>query len=129
MHYSRFTMHPVCNTLPASDYHAVKEFILSGLVNGLAVGSIYALIALGFALLYKSTKILNLAHGELVLFGGYLAIALAHAVPFPVAVVLTLLAAAVLGFTGERVVMRAVFGPPLRAREIVLPGPGDGDRG
>src|SRR5207247_1338645 len=91
----------------------MSEFLLSGLLNGLAVGSIYALIALGFALLYKSTKILNLAHGELVLFGGYLAIALAHAVPFPVAVVLTLLAAAVLGFTVERVIMRALFGEPL----------------
>ena len=42
-------------------------FVLEGVVIGLAVGSIYALIALGFALLYKSTKILNLAHGELVL--------------------------------------------------------------
>ncbi len=50
------------------------QFLLEGTVIGLAVGSIYALIALGFVLLYKSTKILNLAHGELVLFGGYLAI-------------------------------------------------------
>src|SRR5438552_12451038 len=91
----------------------MSEFLLSGLLNGLAVGSIYALIALGFALLYKSTKILNLAHGELVLFGGYLAIALTRAVPFPVAVVLTLLAAAVLGFTVERVIMRPLFGQPL----------------
>src|SRR2546428_1243804 len=119
MHYSRFTMHPVCNTLPASDYHAVKEFILSGLVNGLAVGSIYALIALGFALLYKSTKILNLAHGELVLFGGYLAIALTQFVPFALAVVLTLLAAALLGFTVERVIMRPLFGQPLLSVIIV----------
>src|SRR5438876_7863105 len=60
----------------------MSEFLLSGLLNGLAVGSIYALIALGFALLYKSTKILNLAHGELVLFGGYLAIALTRG-PLP----------------------------------------------
>jgi len=97
----------------------MSEFLLSGLLNGLAVGSIYALIALGFALLYKSTKILNLAHGELVLFGGYLAIALAHAVPFPVAVVLTLLAAAVLGFTVERVIMRPLFGQPLLSVIIV----------
>ena len=77
------------------------------------------MIALGFALLYKSTKILNLAHGELVLFGGYLAIALTRAVPFPVAVVLTLLAAAVLGFTVERVIMRPLFGQPLLSVIIV----------
>src|SRR6266571_4154190 len=96
----------------------MSEFLLSGLLNGLAVGSIYALIALGFALLYKSTKILNLAHGELVLFGGYLAIALAHAVPFPVAVVLTLLAAAVLGFTVERGIMRAPANDQLTASTL-----------
>ncbi len=95
------------------------EFVLGGLVTGLAVGSIYALIALGFALLYKSTKILNLAHGELVLFGGYLAIALTHILPFPLAVVLTLLAAALLGFAVERAIMRPLFGQPLLSVIIV----------
>src|SRR2546430_4689963 len=97
----------------------MSEFLLSGLLNGLAVGSIYALIALGFALLYKSTKVLNLAHGELVLFGGYLAIALTQFVPFALAVVLTLLAAALLGFTVERVIMRPLFGQPLLSVIIV----------
>jgi len=97
----------------------VREFLLSGLANGLAVGSIYALIALGFALLYKSTKILNLAHGELVLFGGYLAIALARVLPFPLAVFLTLVAAGLLGFAVERAVMRPLFGQPLLSVIIV----------
>ncbi|HEV8354937.1 MAG TPA: branched-chain amino acid ABC transporter permease [bacterium] len=97
----------------------MTELVLGGLINGLAVGSIYALIALGFALLYKSTKILNLAHGELVLFGGYLAIALAGVVPFPLAVLLTLLAAAAMGFLIERVIMRPLFGQPLLSVIIV----------
>ncbi|MDQ7843276.1 MAG: branched-chain amino acid ABC transporter permease [Armatimonadota bacterium] len=95
------------------------EFFLGGLINGLAVGSIYALIALGFALLYKSTKILNLAHGELVLFGGYLAIALSHVLPFPAAVFVTLLAAGILGFAIERAIMRPLFGQPLLSVIIV----------
>lgn len=95
------------------------EFLLSGLVNGLAVGSIYALIALGFALLYKSTKILNLAHGELVLLGGYVAIALTQVVPFPIAVVLTLGLAALLGFGIERAIMRPLFGQPVLSLIIV----------
>ncbi len=95
------------------------EFVVGGVVTGLAVGSIYALIALGFALLYKSTKILNLAHGELVLFGGYLAIALTHVLPFPLAVLLTLSAAAVLGFAVERAIMRPLFGQPLLSVIIV----------
>ena len=97
----------------------MSEFLAGGLVNGLAVGSIYALIALGFALLYKSTKILNLAHGELVLFGGYLAIALSRVLPFPVAVFLTLVAAGLLGFAVERVIMRPLFGQSLLSVIIV----------
>jgi len=97
----------------------VREFLLGGLVNGVAVGSIYALIALGFALLYKSTRILNLAHGELVLLGGYVAIALTQVVPFALAIILTLLAAALLGFAIERVIMRPLFGQPLLSVIIV----------
>lgn len=97
----------------------MREFLVGGLVNGVAVGSIYALIALGFALLYKSTKILNLAHGELVLLGGYVAIALTQRVPFPLAIVLTLLTAAALGFAVERFIMRPLFGQPLLTVIIV----------
>jgi branched-chain amino acid transport system permease protein len=101
------------------------HFLLEGLVIGIAVGSIYALIALGFALLYKSTKILNLAHGEMVLFGGYLAIALTRILPLPVvwafvlAVTLTLAAAAVLGFVIERGIMRPLYGQSLLSIIIV----------
>jgi len=100
-------------------------FILEGTAVGLAVGSIYALIALGFALVYKSTKILNLAHGELVLFGGYLAIALTRSLALPLwpafllAVGATLLAAAVLGAAVERMIMRPLFGQPLLSVIIV----------
>jgi len=97
----------------------MTEIILGGVITGLAVGSIYALIALGFALLYKSTRILNLAHGELVLFGGYLAIALTHVLPFPVAVVLTMIVAALVGFGIERAMMRPLFGQPLLSVIIV----------
>ncbi len=101
------------------------EFILEGTVIGLAVGSIYALIALGFALLYKSTKILNLAHGELVLFGGYLAIALTRALHLPLALAFvlgvagTLVGAAALGFAVERGIMRPLFGQSLLSVIIV----------
>jgi len=101
------------------------QFALEGLVIGLGVGSIYALIALGFALLYKSTKILNLAHGELVLFGGYLAIAVTRALHVPVAmafvlaIVGTLAAAAALGFVVERAIMRPLLGQSVLSVIIV----------
>lgn len=102
------------------------QFILEGVVVGLGVGSIYALIAVGFTVLYKSTKIFNLAHGELVLFGGYLAVAVTTAfsvLPLPLAfalgVAVSLLAALVLGFGVERLVMRPLFGQPLLSVIIV----------
>lgn len=95
------------------------EFVVQSVGMGLAVGSIYALIALGFALLFKATKVLNLAHGELVLFGGYLAIALTQVLPFPLAVLGTLVIAALLGFAVERAIMRPLFGQPLLSVIIV----------
>jgi branched-chain amino acid transport system permease protein len=101
------------------------HFVVEGTIIGLAVGSIYALIALGFALLYKSTKILNLAHGEMVLFGGYMAISLARGLPlspvaaFMLAMLLTLGAAVALGFVVERGVMRPLFGQSLLSVIIV----------
>ncbi|MDR5697531.1 MAG: branched-chain amino acid ABC transporter permease [Armatimonadota bacterium] len=103
------------------------QFVLEGTVIGLAVGSIYALIALGFVVLYKSTKILNLAHGELVLFGGYLAIAATYGLAgwlpagaaFAFGIAVTLLVSAALGFAVERAVMRPLFGQPLLSVIIV----------
>ncbi|MGI9624992.1 MAG: branched-chain amino acid ABC transporter permease [Acidimicrobiales bacterium] len=44
------------------------------LVGGLALGAIYALVALGFVLVYKSTDVLNLAHGEFVMLGAYFSV-------------------------------------------------------
>jgi branched-chain amino acid transport system permease protein len=101
------------------------QFVVEGMAIGLAVGSIYALIALGFAVLYKSTRILNLAHGELVLFGGYLAIAVTRALNLPLALAFvlavggTLAAAAALGFAVERTIMRPLFGQSLLSVIIV----------
>ena len=41
-------------------------------VNGLGKGAVYALLALGFVIIYKATEVVNFAHGSLVLIGGYL---------------------------------------------------------
>ena len=42
------------------------------LVNGLGKGAVYALLALGFVIIFKATEVVNFAHGSLVLVGGYL---------------------------------------------------------
>lgn len=55
------------------------------IINSFALGSFYALIALGFSLVFGITRAFNLAHGELILAGGYLAYALCKGlgIPFP----------------------------------------------
>jgi len=44
-------------------------FILQQIINGLAIGSVYGLVALGFVLIYKATEVVNFAQGELMMLG------------------------------------------------------------
>ena len=48
------------------------EVILSTLINGLSLGGIYAMIALGYTMVYGIAKMLNFAHGDVIMVGGYL---------------------------------------------------------
>lgn len=47
------------------------SFFMELLINGLSVGAVYALIALGFVIIFKATEVINFAHGSLLLLGGY----------------------------------------------------------
>ncbi len=47
------------------------RFFLELVINGLSVGAVYALIALGFVIIFKATEVINFAHGSLLLLGGY----------------------------------------------------------
>ena len=47
------------------------SFFLELLINGLSVGAVYALIALGFVIIFKATEVINFAHGSLLLLGGF----------------------------------------------------------
>ena len=47
------------------------EFFLTGLINGLSLGGIYAMIALGYTMVYGIAKMLNFAHGDVIMVGGY----------------------------------------------------------
>ncbi|SFK23396.1 branched-chain amino acid transport system permease protein [Halobacillus dabanensis] len=89
-------------------------FFLQMLVSGIVVGSIYALVALGFVLIYKASDALNLANGEFVLIGSYICLTLVTALqlPFLVALLITLGVCAVLGLMVERVVLRPLLNAP-----------------
>ena len=48
------------------------EVILSTLINGLSLGGIYAMIALGYTMVYGIAKMLNFAHGDVIMVGAYI---------------------------------------------------------
>jgi branched-chain amino acid transport system permease protein len=90
-------------------------FLLQLIINGLVVGSIYALVATGFVIIYKSTSALNLAQGEFLMVGAYVCLDLMvkHNLPFFPALLCTLVFSALLGIVIERVVLRPLIGSPI----------------
>lgn len=81
---------------------------LQVLVSGATVGSVYALVALGLVLLYRTTRILNFAHGDIGVLGTFLAYVLLTQLdlPFGVSFALALAAAALIGALLYLVVVR-----------------------
>jgi branched-chain amino acid transport system permease protein len=85
------------------------------LLSGLSMGSIYALVALGFVLIYKATSILNLAQGEFLMVGAYicLSITLDFGLNFFASFMLTMVFSVILGLAVERLVLRPLIGEPI----------------
>ncbi|MFI0480738.1 branched-chain amino acid ABC transporter permease [Actinomadura sp. 9N215] len=87
------------------------------IISAVATGAVYALIAIGFSLIYRTTKLVNFAHGSIALLAPYVAYSLLRAgLPLPVAALGGIIAAAAFAFLMERVVLT-----PLRARHISVP--------
>lgn len=86
------------------------------LVNGVALGAAYALVALGFVLVLNATSAVNFAQGDLVMAGGFLAVALAGPIPLP-GILLLPLVAALMAALGLLVSLLAYL--PLRRRPPV----------
>ena len=85
------------------------------LLSGITAGSVYALVALGFILIYKGTHVIHFGLGEQVALGAYLVILIQMyaAIPFWPAILLALLVAGAIGFAIERVVMRPINSQPI----------------
>jgi branched-chain amino acid transport system permease protein len=81
---------------------------------GLALGSTYALVALGFVVIYKSTGVINFAQGGLLALGAYLGYTFSDnlALAFGLSILLACLAAAMVGAGFERIVLRRMVGQP-----------------
>jgi len=100
------------------------QIFLQLVISGLALGSIYALIALGFVLIYKGTDVLNFAQGEVMMVGTVFCFALvtwAHC-PLWLAAVLAFGFALLLGATIERLVIQPMIGESAFASVMVTIG-------
>lgn len=79
------------------------------------MGSIYALVALGFVLIYKSTSILNLAQGEFLMVGAYICLSMTidFQLNFIASFLITMIFSVILGLAVERLVLRPLIGEPI----------------
>ncbi|OFX34444.1 MAG: ABC transporter permease [Armatimonadetes bacterium RBG_16_67_12] len=99
------------------------ETLIQLVVTGVMVGSIYALVALGWTIIYKCSGVLNLAMGELTLIGAYVCLQLyLWGVPFPLAVAGTLVVGFVLGLVVERLALRPMIGQPILSIIMITVG-------
>lgn len=82
-------------------------------IAGIATGCVYALVALGFVLIWKCTEVVNFAHGELMMLGGFGGLGLVTlGWPWPLALAGSALLCALFGLLVERVVLRPLLGQP-----------------
>jgi branched-chain amino acid transport system permease protein len=93
------------------------------LTTGIMVGGIYALVALGWVLIYKCSGVLNLAMGELTLIGAYVTISFySWGVPFVLSIVCTLIIGIILGILVERIFLDKLIGEPILSVIMVTVG-------
>ena len=100
------------------------SMVIQQLVNGLALGSVYALIALGYTMVYGIIRLINFAHGDIFMLGayyGYFAITMFR-IPFALALPLTMILAAMTGMAVERLAYKPLRQAPRIASLITAIG-------
>ena len=87
---------------------------LTNLINGLSLGSVYAIIALGYTMVYGIAKMLNFAHGDIIMVGGYVCFCAVNYLGLPtgVGVLLSIAACTVLGIVIERLAYKPLRNAP-----------------
>lgn len=97
---------------------------LQYLLAGLSLGAIYALICLGFVVVYRATGVVNFSQGGLVVLGAYLTyqLAVVWKVPFVLAMAIAALLMAGVGLAIERLVLRRMVGQPVFASILITLG-------
>ena len=87
---------------------------LSNLVNGISLGSVYAVIALGYTMVYGIARMLNFAHGDIIIVGGYICFIVMTSVGLPsiVGMLAAVVVCTILGITIERVAYKPLRSAP-----------------
>lgn len=95
------------------------DFVLfiKQVINGIQVGSVYALVALGYTMVYGIVKLINFAHGDFIMVGGYVAVffipfLLNMGVPAWVSVVASVAVCALIGVLTEKIAYKPLRGAP-----------------
>lgn len=98
--------------------------LLQQLISGFATGGLYALAALGLVLIYKTSDVVNFAHGEMAMFSTFIAYTTmtSYGMSYWEAFILALLFASVLGFIVERFFIRPIQNAPVLSLLIVTLG-------
>ena len=88
--------------------------LLNQLINGLHVGAIYALIALGYTMVYGIVRLINFAHGDILMVGAYTAVVMITTLnlPVPLVIILIILVCALFGVLIERVAYKPLRNSP-----------------
>ncbi|MFO7645154.1 MAG: branched-chain amino acid ABC transporter permease [Desulfosarcina sp.] len=99
------------------------ELFFMTLTTGIMVGGIYALVALGWVLIYKCSGVLNLAMGEMTLIGAYMSLSFySMGMPFILALICSLIAGLILGVLTERIFLDKLIGQPVLTVIMVTVG-------
>ncbi len=99
------------------------ELFLMTITTGIMVGSIYALVALGWVLIYKCSGVLNLAMGEMTLIGAYVSLSFySMGIPFLLALLFSLIIGLILGILTERIFLDKLIGEPVLTVIMVTVG-------
>lgn len=90
-----------------SGYH------LQQLINGVMLGSLYALVAIGFSMIYGIVRLINFAHGDVMMLGAFATLGLVAAgVPWPLVLLFVVAVGGLAGITIERAIFRPMRGAP-----------------
>ena len=99
------------------------EVFLMAITTGIMVGGIYALVALGWVLIYKCSGVLNLAMGEMTLIGAYVSLSFySMGIPFILALLFSLIIGFILGILTERIFLDRLIGEPVLTVIMVTVG-------